>query len=185
MNGAMDRVQQNQARLAEIATLKQTLDHVQSELRSYRQVLHTKLLWLRQQELAPAPATTAAPAEPEAPRILPMVVDAARNLLAQRPTDSERRASRRRPGNPISILITDATGISAMSAWVTDRSQTGLGLRTDEEEEIGAILRIRPAKSTEWTNVVVKHCRHDERGNWVMGCQFVEEVPTKQLRMFG
>jgi hypothetical protein len=183
MNGAMERVRQNQERLAQIETLEQALHQVQDELQSYREALCHKLAWLRQQESAPDAAEPAAPEpEPELPQVLPLALAAARTLVAGEPRGAERRACRRRVGNPIAISIADAT---ARSGWVTDRSQHGVGLRTDDEEPVGAILRIRPNKSTEWTRVVVKHCRHDERGTWVVGCQFVEKVPSKQMRMFG
>ena len=183
MNGAMERVRQNQERLAQIALLEQTLSHVQDELHIYRQVLCAKLALLRREESAidPSPA-----AEPELPQILPMVLATTEKLLADAPQGADRRTARRRAGNPIAIMIADVSAaVEQMPGWVTDRSQHGLGLRTDDEEAVGAILRIRPNKSTEWTRVVVKHCRHDERGTWVVGCQFVETVPSKQLRMFG
>ena len=170
--------------LAEVETLALTLEAVQRDLTAYRAALSRQLDFLHHPEgLPPVDAGIGKVvlklfrSEPPAPSVPPPLTAAA-----------ERRTSRRRIGNPISIVIADEVAESEpMAGWVMDRSSTGLGLWVDEEEPVGTLLRVRPVKSEEadwWTEVVVRHCRA-ERGRYVVGCQFVKEVPWSRLRMFG
>jgi hypothetical protein len=176
-----DVLTERERRLAEVQTVQHTLEEVRLELDAYRAVLGRKLAWLRDN---PESDKADADDDTETPGILPML----RNKLARlggEKSRSERRTSRRRLGNPISIVISDAdASAEPASAWITDRSSHGLGLWADDEEPVGAILSIRPAQGEEWTRVVVRHCRQ-ERGNWVMGCQFVGPICWKRLKMFG
>ncbi len=173
-----------QRRLAEVEALARSLTAVQSDLAAYRTLLCQKLDLLRTQ-----PGIEIAGAAD--PGLIPVV----QRILAQTPKPvpaslAERRNSRRRFGNPISIYISDETGTAEpIPGWVTNRSSTGLGLWTDEEEPVGMVLSVRPVKLIEpdddwWAHVVVRHCR-SERGRFVVGCQFLEQVSWKQLKLFG
>jgi len=152
---------ETERRLAEVEGLRETTQHLLAELTAYHEALILKCAWLR--------------ANAEPPAVRPAVRDY-----------FERRIERRRIGNPVSIVIADPSAEDEpCSAWVMDRSLTGLGLWADAAEPVGSVLTVRPTQAEDWwTQVIVKHCR-EERGNWVLGCQFVEAVPWKQLRLFG
>jgi len=156
-------LQETERRLAEVEALHRTTSELLAELNAYRDALQQKRAWLHDQE-APPVRTQPRPAVQQ---------------------HFERRIERRRVGNPISILIANDAAEGPGSAWVMDRSLTGLGVWADAAELVGTILNVRPVQAEDWwTQVIVKHCR-EERGNWVLGCQFVAAVPWKQLRQFG
>lgn len=152
-------------RLAEVEALHQSTARLLEDLTAYRAALSRKRDWLQARQRPPAPQPAPRPEVRE---------------------HFERRIERRRIGNPVSIVIADPSATAEpCSAWVMDRSLTGLGVWADAAEPVGSVLRVRPAQAEDWwTRVIVKHCRQ-ERGNWVLGCQFVESVPWKQLRQFG
>lgn len=156
-------LEETERRLAEVEALRQSTQDLLAELTAYREALTKKRAWLR----------ASAEVKPPVPR-------------AEVRQYFERRIERRRIGNPVSIVIADPSAADEpCSAWVMDRSLTGLGVWADAAEPVGSVLTVRPAQAEDWwTRVIVKHCR-EERGNWVLGCQFVEAVPWKQLRLFG
>ena len=93
----------------------------------------------------------------------------------------------RRRGNPVAVLISDATATAPpRPGAVIDRSLGGLGLAMDVPAQVGTILTVRPASSPSipWLQVVVRGCRQRE-ADWRVGCQFVRTPPSSVLCEFG
>jgi hypothetical protein len=100
----------------------------------------------------------------------------------------ERRATLRRGGNPVAVLITDAEAMERPRyGWVLDRSMGGLGLSVDEPFEKGTILSVRAANAPPniaWVQVEVRSCR-PEGASWDLGCQFLRTPSWGVLLLFG
>src|SRR5262245_26896004 len=87
---------------------------------------------------------------------------------------SDRRGSLRRQGNPVDVLIADATDSGEpVAGVVVDRSRGGLRLSVSQPSEVGTVLRVRAVAAPEdfpWVQIRVKRCR--QRGErWELGCQ--------------
>src|SRR5438094_1772893 len=78
---------------------------------------------------------------------------------------TERRASVRRKGKQIKVLISDAEALEQPTeGWVMDRSMGGLCLLVYQAMEVGTILSVRTAsapQTTPWIQVEIKSCRHN------------------------
>jgi hypothetical protein len=100
----------------------------------------------------------------------------------------EQRRALRRQGNPVAVLVADATGKGEpRPATVIDRSVHGLRLAVDHPVALQTILSLRPAKTAAfsyWTKVGVVHCRRTNVG-WELGCQFVHNMTSGLLWQFG
>jgi serine/threonine protein kinase len=100
----------------------------------------------------------------------------------------ERRASPRRRGNLVSVLVADSLAQQEpIRGWVLDRSAGGLGLLVGEALEIGTLMRVRAERSdvaAQWVPVRIIHCR-PERIRWRVGCQFVQKLGCEVLSTFG
>lgn len=100
----------------------------------------------------------------------------------------EKRQSVRRKGNPVSVLISDATGRAVpWEGVVWDRSLGGLGLMVHSPVAIGTILSVRPAQASTvfpWVQVEVRSCRQ-EGDSWNLGCQYVRVPHSSLLWHFG
>ncbi len=100
----------------------------------------------------------------------------------------EKRQAVRRKGNPVSVLISDATGRAApCEGVVADRSLGGLRLIVHNPIAVGTILSVRPAQATTifpWVQVEVRSCRQ-EGNSWNLGCQFVKVPHSSLLWHFG
>jgi hypothetical protein len=100
----------------------------------------------------------------------------------------ERRATLRRGGNPVAVLIADAEARERPRyGWVLDRSMGGLGLSVDEPVSEGTILSVRAANAPPniaWVQVAVRSCRQ-EGASWDLGCQFVRTPSWGVLLLFG
>ncbi|MCS6852929.1 MAG: PilZ domain-containing protein [Gemmataceae bacterium] len=88
----------------------------------------------------------------------------------------ERRASLRRSGNAVAVLISDAEATAKpYSGWVVDRSMGGLCLSVQESVAPGTILSVRAANAPStvpWVQVEVRNCRQAGL-DWEIGCRFV------------
>ncbi len=131
-------------------------------------------LQLRRRGAAPADAV---PAE-EPPALDPFIFGSAR----------EKRQAVRRKGNPVSVLISDATGrVVPWEGVVWDRSLGGLGLMVHNPVAVGTILSVRPAQASTvfpWVQVEVRSCRQ-EGDSWNLGCQYVRVPHSSLLWHFG
>lgn len=100
----------------------------------------------------------------------------------------ERRASLRRAGNPIPVLITDAKAeADPIPGWVLDRSTGGLCMSVEVEVEAGTVLSVRTKNAPEsipWWQIEVKNCRKNGR-EYELGCQWVRTPPWSVLLLFG
>jgi hypothetical protein len=106
---------------------------------------------------------------------------------AAEPT-TERRKSPRRAGNPISIYIANPDSKSNPRVGkVTDRSLGGLGILSDHDFEVGAILVIRPVNSidlTPWCQIEVL-ARRKIGSRWRLNCRFTNPIPSSVFLLFG
>ena len=101
---------------------------------------------------------------------------------------SERRATVRRKGNHVEILVTDADSPDEpIRGWVVDRSLGGLALLLSQPRPEGTVLSIRPRQCpsvTPWVPVEVRTCKED-RGGYELGCQFQRTPPWNVILLFG
>lgn len=104
------------------------------------------------------------------------------------PAIGERRASVRRRGHTVSVLISNANAdAEPFSGRVRNRSLGGLCLVVPRAVEVNGILSVRTVDAgaeTPWVQVEVKWCRARE-GSWELGCEFVRTPPYCQLLLFG
>jgi hypothetical protein len=136
----------------------------------------------------PRPADTPPPAGEAAPKEAPAEEPAREKNATPKPDPREGRASPRRGGKAVKVLLSDPAGIEPpLVCWVIDRSRGGLGMITPRLVPIGALLDLRAASAAEETppiRVEVRSCRR--RGyRWKLGCQFTAEVPWSTLLLFG
>jgi hypothetical protein len=100
----------------------------------------------------------------------------------------ERRATPRRKGNPIEVLLSDATGKGPQRRGrVVDRSLGGLCVAVPDPVPVGTILSVRPATappSVPWVQVEVRNQR-DCESRWELGCAFVHRPPLNIILLFG
>jgi hypothetical protein len=150
--------------LSELEVLHRRMTAMQATMEAYRDLVSQRVGVLRR-EVAPEQVVT--------------------ELLSPPVPLPERRGTRRRSGNLVPIIIASPRGGNeVLNAWVADRSADGIGLRADECQPVGTILRLRPTRAETWAQVVVRHCR-EEKGNWILGCQFVQKPSWSLLRIFG
>jgi len=99
----------------------------------------------------------------------------------------ERRSAPRRGGGAITVVIARANArATRVQGSVTDRSLGGLGLAVPCPLGVGSIIKVRVAHVSEaipWTPVRVKNCRPSRR-QWIVGCEFIESVPSSVLLSF-
>jgi hypothetical protein len=101
---------------------------------------------------------------------------------------TEQRASVRRKGNPVEVLISDADAKQEPSrGWVVDRSMGGLCLMLSSPVDADAVLSVKPreaAPGIAWVRVLVRNCREEGSG-FAVSVQF-ERTPTwNVLLLFG
>ena len=99
----------------------------------------------------------------------------------------ERRASRRRWGNPTEVRLVSPLWAGHLHGLVVNRSTGGLGIFTDKEVTPGTSLQVRAAEappSVEAIRAEVRHCLQVGKG-FLLGCQFSEDVPWNVRVWFG
>src|SRR5207253_212568 len=95
---------------------------------------------LEEQHAAPTSVGNMAKTKP-----VPVITAAAAGT--RKPAAAERRASVRRGGNPVSVLVTPTEHrTDPLSGWVLNRSSGGLGLLVDEALEIGTVVSVQPTR---------------------------------------
>jgi hypothetical protein len=165
------RIEETEKRLAEVEALQQTLEELQRELGTYRDLLTQRLTQLQ-----------------NSGNNIPTSDSGPRPRLTATGEEQERRASPRRRGNPVSVYVTDPERTGAeFQGWIVDRSSGGVRLLMDQSVLPGTVLNIRPMKchpSFPWIAVEVKSCR-PERNSWNLSCQFVEKLSWSELQLFG
>jgi hypothetical protein len=108
-------------------------------------------------------------------------------LLAT-PGDLQKRASLRRDGNPVDVLVKLHDGLGdPFSAPVLDRSRGGLRLLVPEAVPVTSLIQVRAPHAPDevpWVQLQVRRCR--PKGDaWEVGCSFTEEQPWSLLLLFG
>jgi hypothetical protein len=99
----------------------------------------------------------------------------------------ERRAGKRRWGNPTEVRLHSLLWAGPMPGLIVNRSTGGLGIFTDREAPAHSTLKIRAVEapsSVPAVQVEVRHCRKVGRGYFI-GCQFTEDVPWNARVWFG
>jgi hypothetical protein len=100
---------------------------------------------------------------------------------------NERRAGRRRWGNPIEVHLFSSLWTDHLHGLVVNRSTGGLAIFADKEVPADTPLQVRPAEAPSYVPAVkteVRHCLKAGRA-FVLGCQFIEEVPWNARVWFG
>jgi len=100
---------------------------------------------------------------------------------------TERRASRRRWGNPTEVLLDSPRSGNCLRGLVINRSGTGLAIFVNEEFQPGATVKIRASEapaSIPSVEVSVKYCRKTRR-NFILGCAASQEFPWNIRGWFG
>lgn len=99
----------------------------------------------------------------------------------------QRRSSRRRWLNPTEVSLTTAFNETPLKGLVINRSDGGLAVLTDTEHAIGSLLfakAIEMPKNIQAVTIAVRHVRPVGR-LWIIGCQYVGEVPWNIKVWFG
>jgi hypothetical protein len=99
----------------------------------------------------------------------------------------ERRAGRRRWGNPTEIHITSPLWPGRLHGLVINRSTGGLAILLQKEVPAGTTINVysvEAPRSVPFVGLEVCHCR-GVSGLFLIGCQFCEEVPWNVRVWFG
>jgi hypothetical protein len=126
--------------------------------------------WRKKQSAQP-PAGKSTTATPSAPAHVP-----------------ERRASPRRWGDPIQILLLVDNLVMAepIRGWVLNRSAGGLGLTSTQSLMPGTVISVHVAHapdSVPWVRLEVKGCQ-PQTGRWLLNCQYSETPPKEVVLLF-
>ncbi len=100
---------------------------------------------------------------------------------------AERRTSRRRWGNPTEVSLTSATLPRTLHGLIINRSTGGLAIFVDENVPAGTVVKVRSKEAPHYVpsvEIEVRFARAVSR-NFLLGCQFREEVPWNVLVWFG
>jgi hypothetical protein len=100
---------------------------------------------------------------------------------------AERRANRRRWGNPTEVQLTSPMRPDRVYGLVINRSTGGVAVFIDEEIKPGLFFQVRSAEAPYYVPAVdieVKYCRKVGK-NFVAGCQFRGAIPWNARVWFG
>jgi hypothetical protein len=101
--------------------------------------------------------------------------------------NNDRRAGRRRWGNPTEVNLHSANWYFPLHGLVVNRSTGGLGIYADKEVPQGTLMEIRAVEAPAnipGIQVEVRHCRKVGKGFFI-GCMFTEEIPWNVRVWFG
>jgi hypothetical protein len=98
----------------------------------------------------------------------------------------DRRASPRRGGNAVQVLLRLDQDQDPSLGWVLNRSGGGLCVLSDRPMAVQAILQIRPDsdRAEGWTEAVVRSCR-PEGEQYELGLQFLSKPSWGYMMQFG
>jgi hypothetical protein len=99
----------------------------------------------------------------------------------------ERRASRRRWGNPTEVRIFSALWPGYVHGLVINRSTGGLALLLDREVPADTAVKLRSVEApgtVPGIKMQVRHCGKAGK-NFLIGCEFSEDVPWNVRVWFG
>jgi hypothetical protein len=122
---------------------------------------------------------------PSLPDARPLDLPEDREFLAL--GGDERRAGRRRWGNPTGVHLRSSLWYGELYGLVVNRSTGGLGIYADREVPPDTPLQVRAAEAPAGVPAVrleVRHCRKVGKGFFV-GCQFSDDIPWNVRVWFG
>ena len=99
--------------------------------------------------------------------------------------DNRRLSPRALSARPIPRRIYCVDDFRPLDAWLVDISRSGLALYLPSPLPEGAVLFLELEALPEaapvkvWASVV--HCEHDVSGDWLLGCELVNQLSTTQL----
>jgi hypothetical protein len=99
----------------------------------------------------------------------------------------ERRAGRRRWGNPTEVHVTLPLWPGQVHGLVINRSTGGLAILVQQEVPAGTSIKVHSVeapRSVPFIGLEVRHC-HKAGRLFLIGCQFCEEVPWNVRVWFG
>lgn len=99
----------------------------------------------------------------------------------------ERRGGARRWGNPTEVQLHGDSWAGYVHGVVINRSTGGLAVLLDREVPGGTVITVRSVEgpgTLPGVEAVVRHCRKAGR-NYLIGCEFSEEVPWNVRVWFG
>jgi hypothetical protein len=103
-------------------------------------------------------------------------------------SNSGRRASPRREGNPTPVLVADKDGPEWLTgACVVNRSEGGLRLTFSQPYDMGKKLRVLSSHAPSnilFADVEVRNCRRGTNG-YELGCRFAYAHPLNVVLLFG
>lgn len=123
---------------------------------------------------------------PKAPGAVAQAVAAADEATYLQ-SGSQRRGSRRRWLNPTEVRLTSPLRDEPHKGLVFNRSAGGLAILTDQDHPIDSILFLRAAEapsSVPQVKICVRHTRQAGK-LWVVGCQYLQEIPWNVKVWFG
>ena len=101
---------------------------------------------------------------------------------------ANRRASVRRDGVPVQVVITSPTLRSGQNdGYVLDRSTGGLRVAVKAAIAAGTVLQVRAGNAPDtvpWVTILVRSCR-DSGPHFELGCEFERTPPWNVLLLFG
>ena len=101
---------------------------------------------------------------------------------------ANRRASVRRDGVPVQVLLTSPTLRTGQSGgYVLDRSTGGLRVAVTAAIPAGTVLNVRAGNAPDtvpWVTILVRSCR-DTGPHYELGCEFEQTPPWNILLLFG
>ncbi len=134
-------------------------------------------LWLVKRRRAPRATALAAPA-----------TRPAGDWEEHEESFANRRASVRRDGVPVQIVLTSPTLRSGQSdGYVLDRSTGGLRVAVTAAIPAGTVLQVRAGNAPDtvpWVTILVRSCR-DAGPHYELGCEFERTPPWNILLLFG
>lgn len=97
-----------------------------------------------------------------------------------------RRASLRRRGRNLKVVVADETG-EPVEGIILDRSGGGLCFALPEPRMQGSVVSIRASEAsitTPWVRAEIRYCRPHGQ-DWEHGCAFLDAPPWGVLLQFG
>lgn len=184
METARQLVERTEHLLAQVETLQSLVRQLSGELAAHAATLRDQLAEQRHHDaIAQRLSDSLIGDETPAPDRVEHILSAAAQIRFR-----ERRATPRRRGNLVPVVLADADlSGEPIDGWVLDRSPGGLGILVDEEVPVGTVLNVRPAKcpvKVRGIRIEVRSCR-PQHNNWNLGCQFLQKVSWNELRLFG
>jgi len=99
----------------------------------------------------------------------------------------ERRKAARRAGSAVTVQVIQPLSQIPIDGWVVDRSCIGICISLPQLIHKGFKVKIRPVKSGNagaWNRAVAKNCRLTG-SRWLLGCQWITDMPAYSLQLFG